>query len=344
MPHSARSGNPLKLQLVTAAAVLLLGALIALTQLPGGKPTSAVQLAASNSRSARQRPLPCPTTSTAVGPWSKSGTYLDHGATQHIGDGQEPPVTNCPQPTGTTAPTDPGSTDPASTDPAATDPASTDPAATDPASTDPAATDPAATDPAATTAPAPTIPATQPPLQILTKDCSQSQLPIHDGFQNGNRCVTTEFGEVGSDQQNPSLLIADAPRSVRVGQSFTIAVSTRNLIRDRFLAAGQGGYYAESSVLNAQGLVRGHFHTACRMLTSQTDAPDPAPVPAFFVATEDNGGGAAPDTVQVTVAGLPTTGTAQCAAWAGDGSHRVPMMQRANQIPAFDVVRIQVTG
>jgi hypothetical protein len=42
------------------------------------------------------------------------------------------------------------------------------------------------------------------------------------------------------------------------------------------------------------------------------------------------------------VAGLNTPGTAQCASWAGDGSHRVPMMQRANQTPAFDVVRIQV--
>jgi hypothetical protein len=97
----------------------------------------------------------------------------------------------------------------------------------------------------------------------------------------------------------------------------------------------------ESSLLNDQGLVRGHFHTACRMLQGN-EAQDPAPVPAFFVATEDGSGGAAPDTVRVTVAGLTTPGTAQCAVWAGDGSHRVPMMQRANQIPAFDVVRIQV--
>ena len=72
------------------------------------------------------------------------------------------------------------------------------------------------------------------------------------------------------------------------------------------------------------------------------EAQDPAPVPAFFVATEDGSGGAQPDTVQVTVAGLNTPGTAQCAVWAGDGSHRIPMMQRANQTPAFDVVRVQV--
>jgi hypothetical protein len=28
--------------------------------------------------------------------------------------------------------------------------------------------------------------------------------------------------------------------------------------------------------------------------------------------------------------------------WAGDGSHRTPLMQRANQTPAFDSVRITV--
>jgi hypothetical protein len=89
-------------------------------------------------------------------------------------------------------------------------------------------------------------------------------------------------------------------------------------------------------------LVRGHFHTACRFLNSTNEAPDPAPVPAFFLATEDGGGGSAPDTVIVPVPGLNGNGTAQCAVWAGDGSHRVPMMQRANQIPAFDTVRITV--
>ena len=40
--------------------------------------------------------------------------------------------------------------------------------------------------------------------------------------------------------------------------------------------------------------------------------------------------------------GLPGRGLAQCAVWAGDGSHRIPMMERANQTPAFDSVRILV--
>ncbi|WP_433368195.1 Pecanex-like protein 1 [Actinoplanes sp. CA-142083] len=200
-----------------------------------------------------------------------------------------------------------------------------------------------------TTAPAPdptssdggTTPPPGAGLGILTNNCSTSQLELHDGFQKGDRCVTTEFGEVSSAANNSSLLITQAPRSVTVNTAFTLTVSTRNLIRDRFLAAGKGGYYVESSVLQ-DGIVRGHFHTACRMLPNLNEAPDPSPVPAFFVATEDSKGGKAPDSVVINVPGMPTTGTAQCASWAGDGSHRIPMMERANETPAFDVVKIQV--
>jgi len=188
--------------------------------------------------------------------------------------------------------------------------------------------------------------ATPPPgagLGVLTNSCDTSTLPPHDGFQNGDRCVSTEFGEVGSAANNPSLLITEAPQQVAVNTPFTLKVSTRNLIRDRFLAAGAGGYYVESSVLQG-GIVRGHFHTACRMLANTDEAPAPDPVPAFFVATEDKKGGAAPDVVTIQVPGLPTAGIAQCASWAGDGSHRIPMMQRANQTPAIDAVRINVNN
>ncbi|MET8233828.1 hypothetical protein ABZS77_24465 [Micromonospora sp. NPDC005298] len=179
-------------------------------------------------------------------------------------------------------------------------------------------------------------------LGVLANNCDESQLQAHDGFQNGNRCVSTEFGEVGAAANNPSLLITQFPQQVGRNQPFTLRVSTRNLVRDRFLAAGQGGYYVESSLLNAQGLVRGHFHTACRMLDSLTTPPEPQEVPAFFVATEDGRGGAEPDEVTIQIPGLPESGTAQCSIWAGDGSHRLPMMERANQTPAFDSVRISV--
>ncbi|WP_346116208.1 hypothetical protein [Micromonospora coerulea] len=179
-------------------------------------------------------------------------------------------------------------------------------------------------------------------LGVLAKDCANSKLEAHDGFQNGNRCVSTAFGEVGAAANNPSLLITQFPNEVNRNQPFTLRVTTKNLIRDRFLAAGQGGYYLESSLLNDQGLVRGHFHTACRMLNGTRQPPNPQDVPAFFVATEDGRGGAEPDDVQIQIPGLPESGLAQCAVWAGDGSHRIPMMERANQTPAFDVVRIEV--
>ncbi len=220
---------------------------------------------------------------------------------------------------------------------------SSDPAA-DPTASSPAATpSPSAScDPAATPAPTPSSSPAAPPLDILGNSCASSKLAPHTGFQDGDRCVSTEFGEVGTADKNPSLLITSAPRSVRVNQFFDLKVSTRNLVRDRFLKAAQGGYYKESSFLTADGLVRGHFHTACRMLATTAEAPDPAPAPAFFVATEDGQGGAQPDTVTIRVLGMPQAGMAQCAVWAGDGSHRVPMMQRANQIPAFDAVRIRV--
>jgi hypothetical protein len=77
------------------------------------------------------------------------------------------------------------------------------------------------------------------------------------------------------------------------------------------------------------------------------DSTDQAPQPDrqdVFVATEDGGGGAAPDTVAVQIPGLPAAGEAQCTTWAGDGSHRIPMQVFANQVPAVDSVRIQVTG
>ncbi|MGC4869137.1 hypothetical protein ACLQ3B_27280 [Micromonospora sp. DT53] len=179
-------------------------------------------------------------------------------------------------------------------------------------------------------------------LGVLANDCDESRLQPHDGFQKGDRCVSTEFGEVGAAANNPSLLITQFPDQVGQNQPFTLRVSTRNLVRDRFLAAGQGGYYVESSLLNDQGLVRGHFHTACRMLDSLTAPPEPQEVPAFFVATEDGRGGAQPDEVTIQIPGLPESGTAQCSVWAGDGSHRLPMMERANQTPAFDSVRIDV--
>ena len=181
-------------------------------------------------------------------------------------------------------------------------------------------------------------------LDVLGRDCSNSDLPPHDGFQESPACVSTQMGEVAAEDELPSLLITAAPETVEVDESFRLQVSTRNLVRDRFLGAADGGYYLESSSLDDDGLQRGHFHTACRILSSTNEAPDSGRRdPAFFLATQDNEGGAEPDTVTIEVPGIDTPGELQCTSWAGDGSHRTPMMTKANQTPAIDSVRITVT-
>ena len=154
------------------------------------------------------------------------------------------------------------------------------------------------------------------------------------------------MGAVANESELPSLLITSAPKQIEVGEAFQLKVSTRNLVRDRFLGAAAGGYYLEASFLNDQGLQRGHFHTACRILPSTTEAPDSSGAPAFFVATQDGGGSATPDVVTIEVPGanIKQDGELQCTSWAGDGSHRTPMMSRANQTPAIDSVRITVGG
>lgn len=320
---SRRRSNrpPRNKRLIAVLATLgVFGAIVAVTQVsnagtwrrpPKAKPcptasAPATTPSAANSDAGANPAAPTPST-TASDPGTAASpatqSYHDHGALQHPGDGQQPGTLGQRGRGG--RPGD-GSCTPS----------------------------PGTSSPAAPGNPA--------PLEPLGADCSGSNLPAHDGFQNGERCVSTAFGEVAAPEDNPSLLIVSAPRTVRRNQQFTLRVSTRNLVRDRFLPAAQGGYYKESSFLNEDGIVRGHFHSACRMLTSSRTAPDPAPAPAFFVATEDGRGGVEPDTVTVTVPGLTQRGVAQCAVWAGDGSHRVPMMARANQIPAFDVVRITV--
>src|SRR5258706_11887257 len=127
----------------------------------------------------------------------------------------------------------------------------------------------------------------------LGADCSTSQLAPHTGFQVAPACVSTAFGEVTTQEKDASLLIVDAPKRVAIGQAITLKVSTRNLVRDRFLAAGAGGYYKESAFLTADGLTRGHFHTACRMLDGSGIAPPPGRQADFKSTTNGGRGGAA---------------------------------------------------
>jgi hypothetical protein len=178
-------------------------------------------------------------------------------------------------------------------------------------------------------------------LVVLGRDCTKSGLPLHDGTQASPACVNTEMGEIAAKDKLPSLLITDAPRVVGMNQAFTLKVATRNLNRNRFLGAKAGGYYLESSFLDDNGLQQGHFHTACRILPTTREAPDSSVDPQFFLATEDGKSDTAPVTIPVPAIGKP--GILQCTSWAGDGSHRTPMMTQANETPAIDSVRILVT-
>jgi hypothetical protein len=176
------------------------------------------------------------------------------------------------------------------------------------------------------------------------KSCENSTLPVHEGLQAGNLCVAVDRGEVPTAENSPSLLIVEVPQQIGVNQPFEIVISTRNLVRDFFKPAASGGYYANRSFLNEEGILHGHVHTAIRPLQTTDAAPDAAPVPTFFKATEDGLGSRAPDTFVVQVPGIATPGLYQIASWCGDASHGVPMAQRANQTPCFDATRITVTA
>ena len=183
-------------------------------------------------------------------------------------------------------------------------------------------------------------------LEILGRDCTSSDLPLHTGFQSEQaQCINTQAGEVTALENNPSLLITEFPEWVEVGQPFSLTVSTRNLLRDRFLGAGAGGYYLEASYLTEDGIQRGHFHTACVNLQDGQVAPTPATLiePQHFAAVEDGGGGAGVDVISVEIPGMPEAGLYRCTVWAGDPSHRIPMMSFAREQPPVDVVRIMVT-
>lgn len=189
----------------------------------------------------------------------------------------------------------------------------------------------------------PSSTSTTPPLDIESTSCDESRKQRHDGFQaDAERCVATDHGEVGPLAKNPTALIVDFPEDgVRANTPFTLVISTRNIIRDRFLGAAAGGYYAEMDTLAANGLAHGHAHISCNILANENEAPAPNRS-QFFVALEDRAGSETPDRITINVTGLPTAGTARCAIWLGANSHRLPMMAFANSTPGFDTVRFPV--
>ncbi|HEV8653530.1 MAG TPA: hypothetical protein VG276_30065 [Actinomycetes bacterium] len=185
----------------------------------------------------------------------------------------------------------------------------------------------------------PTTAAAQPPATLATS-CSDSALPPHDGFEQAPRCVATDAGEVPT--ATPAVLLARFPRQPRAGQPFQVTISTRNLVRDRFLKAAEGGYYREMSVLDPAGIVRGHLHLYVQALRDGASVPDADTTPLeFFRAVEDGGGGAGLSRVSVSVNAL-TAGPKRLCVTMGDGSHRVPLMRAAKLAAGIDCVRILV--
>ena len=134
------------------------------------------------------------------------------------------------------------------------------------------------------------------------------QLPDHDGHPTtAAACVQTPFGAVSAQEKNPTLLIVAAPSTITPGQDIELRVSVRNLVRDDFPTSAHGGYLSEPASLTSQGFTRGHVHSACRVLPNAQEAPQPDRVTAFM-AIEDGGGGAAPDTVEVHLPGRDVEG------------------------------------
>ena len=75
-------------------------------------------------------------------------------------------------------------------------------------------------------------------------------LPAHAGHPTGAAsCVGTQFGEQAAQENNPTLLIVEAPSTVRPGEDIEMQVSVRNLVRDAFPVAAHGGYYSEPAEL-----------------------------------------------------------------------------------------------
>jgi len=178
------------------------------------------------------------------------------------------------------------------------------------------------------------------------------RLPVHEGHPTAAAtCVDTTFGEMAAQENNPTLLIVATPTTVQPGADIALQVSVRNLVRDQFPASAHGGYLAEPAELTAEGLTRGHVHGACRVLRNDREAPLPDRN-AAFAAIEDGGGGTTPDRVELHLSGrdaagqplFPAGALVHCAAWAGDGSHRIPMDAFADQVPAFDAVRITIAS
>jgi hypothetical protein len=180
------------------------------------------------------------------------------------------------------------------------------------------------------------------PSQTGKQSCDESNLEKHDGFQNAPRCVAIDQGEVSAHA--PAALITSALDNLQAGQAFQITANFRNVVRDRFAAAANGGYYHFMSELDGNGITHGHAHFYVQNIGDGAEAPDGDAGPLdFFKAVEDGGGGAAPSSVTVDVPGL-NAGSYRACVTLGDSSHRPPMMSAAKIAVGIDCTRFTVGG
>jgi hypothetical protein len=138
---------------------------------------------------------------------------------------------------------------------------------------------------------------------VLGRDCTASELPAHDGFQSRGRVREHAMGEVAAEDKLPSLLITEAPGSSgRPG--FQLKVSTRNLVRDRFLGAGRRWLLPGELVPQRRGPAARALPHRLPDPASTDEAPDSSGLRRSSWPPRTTAAAARPDTVTINVPGI----------------------------------------
>lgn len=172
--------------------------------------------------------------------------------------------------------------------------------------------------------------------------CESSELELHDGEQEGQRCAPTVLGELPDPEDIPAVLITSPPdgATLRAGEDFQVVVAVRDLATGRF-ADPDTQYYTRPQELDAEGRVIGHAHVAVQRL----DAQDPEDVDApaatdfeFFQGLEEE---AEDGRLVATVPGLDA-GVYRVLVNAASEHHAPTLSPVAQHTFAVDGIRIQV--
>ncbi len=173
---------------------------------------------------------------------------------------------------------------------------------------------------------------------------ARASCPPHDGFQKAPACVSTAFGEVRPSRQGPVAAHHRLPAAV-VRAEHRVHAQGQHQQPGARPVPRRGGRRLLPRELRAQR--QGHPARALPHRVPdavQPERPRPTPPRCPPSSWRRRTTAAAPPRTRCrsTSPVCRRRGIAQCTVWAGDGSHRIPMMERANQTPAFDSVRILV--